>query len=213
MRGPVTRQQQKDFNPPNWNIWEYVRRVPTTCTQICPDHADLRPPAPARSTSRRTTCPTGASCSRPRASSIRRGAAQRRQAGVRGPDRGPERIGVRAARDELRRHRPAPDHLQPEPRRRRHGAGERPRHVHAAGIMPTATTACICTPPIPTAPTCSCCTASAATTPPAPIPAARPRCPARRGLHGAVRARARDAERAACWRWCARSPTPTGAAI
>ena len=59
--------------------------------------------------------------------------ARRGQAAVLGAGRRPHRAGVRARSDERRRHRHPPDLLQPESRPRRHGAGERPRAVDAAG--------------------------------------------------------------------------------
>ena len=85
--------------------------------------------------------------------------ARRGQGAVRSGHRSAQRVRVRAARDERRRHRHPPDLLQPEQRPVSAGAAERPRAVHALGSRAGPRRIAPVHRRTPTAPTCSCTTA------------------------------------------------------
>ena len=199
MRGPLDDDQDEE-EPPTWNIWEYDIATDTlhrviTSDIIAEEGQDVAPPI----------YPTAASCSPRRASASPRPSCSTKARRSSKRHRSAQRIRVRAARDERRRHRHPPDLLQPEQRPVAHGAAERPRAVHAlgsrAGQRRHAPVHLESRRHRPAAAT----TARSRTTPARRI---RPRQPTADRVH----ARARDAATAASWRSRASAPTSTSAA-
>ena len=131
MRGPLDDVDKED-EPPTWNIWEYNIATDTLHRVISSDiiAEDGQDVAPVLSTRRSHPVLLDASASG------QGDPARRRQGAVRSRHRSAQRIRVRAARHEQRRHGHSPDHLQPEQRSDATGAAERPRAVHALGPRP-----------------------------------------------------------------------------
>ena len=114
-------QAEEIFNPPNWDIWEYVRRVPIHARSI---RTDL-PTSDPTGTGSQYVSPHYLPDGRILFATTRQfdsGAVLLNEGKPEFEEQTEDlnRIGVRAARDEPRRHRPAPDHFQPEPRYRCH---------------------------------------------------------------------------------------------
>ena len=154
MRGPLDDVDDED-EPPTWNIWEYDIATDTlhrviTSDIIAEEGQDV---APVLST--RRPHPVLLDAPAPGQGHP----ARRGQGAVRSRDRSAQRIRLRAARDERRRHRHPPDHLQPEQRPVSARCCRTAACCSRAGIARRAATACTCTPRTPTAPTCSCTTA------------------------------------------------------
>ena len=150
MRGPI-QPKQKDFDPPNWRIWEYdiaADDLHSVTDDVTASEGQDVSPHYLPSDSAHPNGRILIASTRQRESKLvllREGKSQ-----LRGADRGRQRIGLHAQRagpDPDRTERVPRDLVQSEPRHQPDGDERRPHPVHAlvAHAARKSPTACTCT--------------------------------------------------------------------